>query len=84
MQRFIRQVLSCVLLTIPLAFAQTYPDRPVRIVVPFSPGGGTDIIARMMAQKLTEMWGQSVVVENKTGGNGNIGAQFVAQSKPDG
>jgi tripartite-type tricarboxylate transporter receptor subunit TctC len=72
------------LLTIPLAFAQTYPDRPVRIVVPFSPGGGTDIIARMMAQKLTEMWGQSVVVENKTGGNGNIGAQFVAQSKPDG
>ncbi len=84
MQRFIRQVLSCFLLTIPLAFAQTYPDRPVRIVVPFSPGGGTDIIARMMAQKLTEMWGQSVVVENKTGGNGNIGAQFVAQSKPDG
>ena len=84
MQRFIRQFLSCFLLTIPLAFAQTYPDRPVRIVVPFSPGGGTDIIARMMAQKLTEMWGQSVVVENKTGGNGNIGAQFVAQSKPDG
>ena len=84
MQKFVRQVLSCVLLTIPLAFAQTYPDRPVRIVVPFSPGGGTDIIARMMAQKLTEMWGQSVVVENKTGGNGNIGAQFVAQSKPDG
>jgi tripartite-type tricarboxylate transporter receptor subunit TctC len=67
-----------------MAFAQTYPERPVRIVVPFSPGGGTDIIARMMAQKLTEMWGQSVVVENKTGGNGNIGAQFVAQSKPDG
>ena len=84
MQKFVRQVLYCVLLTIPLAFAQTYPDRPVRIVVPFSPGGGTDIIARMMAQKLTEMWGQSVVVENKTGGNGNIGAQFVAQSKPDG
>jgi tripartite-type tricarboxylate transporter receptor subunit TctC len=84
MQRFVRQVLSCVLLTISMAFAQTYPDRPVRIVVPFSPGGGTDIIARMMAQKLTEMWGQSVVVENKTGGNGNIGAQFVAQSKPDG
>jgi tripartite-type tricarboxylate transporter receptor subunit TctC len=84
MQRFVRQVLSCVLLMIPMAFAQTYPERPVRIVVPFSPGGGTDIIARMMAQKLTEMWGQSVVVENKTGGNGNIGAQFVAQSKPDG
>ena len=84
MQRFVRQVLSCVLLTISMAFAQTYPERPVRIVVPFSPGGGTDIIARMMAQKLTEMWGQSVVVENKTGGNGNNAAQFVAQSKPDG
>jgi tripartite-type tricarboxylate transporter receptor subunit TctC len=68
----------------PAAHAQAYPDRTVRIIVPFSPGGGADIIARLMAQKLNEKWGQPVVVENKTGANGNIGAQAVAQSKPDG
>jgi len=64
--------------------AANYPDRPVRIIVPFSPGGGTDSIARLLAQKLNERWGQPVIVENRTGGNGNIGAQFVAQAKPDG
>ena len=64
--------------------AQAFPDRQVRIIVPYSPGGGTDIIARLLAQKLNERWNQTVVVENRTGGNGNIGAQYVAQSKPDG
>ena len=66
------------------AQAQTYPDRTVRMIVPFSPGGGTDVIARLVAQKLNEKWGQPVVVENRTGANGNIGAVAVAQSKPDG
>lgn len=69
---------------IALAQAASYPDRQVRIIVPFSPGGGTDSIARLLAQKLQERWNQPVIVENRTGGNGNIGAQFVAAAKPDG
>ena len=66
------------------AAAQTYPDHPVRVIVPFSAGGGTDVIARVVSQKLTERWGQPVIVENRTGANGNIGARLVAQAKPDG
>jgi len=64
--------------------AASFPDRPVRVIVPFSAGGGTDIIARVVAQKMTERWGQPVVVENRTGANGNIGARLVSQAKPDG
>jgi tripartite-type tricarboxylate transporter receptor subunit TctC len=67
-----------------LAHAQTYPARPVRMVVPFPPGGSLDIAGRLIAQKLTDAWGQSVVVENKPGAGGNIGADFVAKSPPDG
>jgi tripartite-type tricarboxylate transporter receptor subunit TctC len=65
------------------ASAQSYPNRYVRFVVPFAGGGGADAVARPLANRLTEMWGQSVVVENR-GGGGNIGAQAVAQSPPDG
>ena len=66
------------------AFAQTYPTKPVRIVVPFPPGGGTDIGTRILAQKLSEAWGQSVVVENKGGAAGIVGSEFTAKAAPDG
>ena len=61
-----------------------YPDRAIRVIVPFAAGGGTDIMARMVAQEVGKELGQSVVVENRPGAGGGIGAAFVAQSKPDG
>lgn len=73
------------LLWLPLlAAAQNYPSGPMRIIVPFPPGGGTDIFARAMAQKLNEAWSVPVIVENRGGANGSIGAAFVAKSAPDG
>jgi tripartite-type tricarboxylate transporter receptor subunit TctC len=67
-----------------LATAQTYPSRPVTLVVPFPPGGGTDTGARIVAEQLGRKWGQTVVVENKGGAAGMIGADLVAKAKPDG
>ena len=66
------------------AFAQSYPSKPIRLVVPYAAGGTSDILARQIGPKLTEAWNQPVVVENKTGANGNVGADFVAKSAPDG
>jgi tripartite-type tricarboxylate transporter receptor subunit TctC len=66
------------------AMAQTYPARAIRMVVPYAPGGGTDILGRIFAQRLTETLGQPVVVENRGGAGGNIGAQAVANSAADG
>jgi len=66
------------------AFAQGYPGKPVRIIVPFTPGSATDVIARTVGQKLSEIWGQPVVVENRTGAGGTIGAGVVAKSPADG
>jgi len=65
-------------------WAQPYPSRPVRFIVPFPPGGATDIIARVIAQKMSETWSQPVVVENRAGAAGAIGSDAVAKSAPDG
>jgi tripartite-type tricarboxylate transporter receptor subunit TctC len=66
------------------AQAQSYPNKPIRIIVPYAAGGTSDILARQIGPKLTETWGQPVVIENKPGANGNVGADFVAKSAPDG
>jgi tripartite-type tricarboxylate transporter receptor subunit TctC len=66
------------------SFAQAYPSRPVRVIVPFSPGGQTDTVARLIAQKLSERMGQSFYIENAAGAGGNIGAGRAAQAAPDG
>src|SRR3954470_1324878 len=74
----------CLLLTAASAAAQDFPTRPITIVVPYQAGGTTDVIARAVSAKLTQTIGQSVVVDNRPGANGNIGADLVAKSKPDG
>jgi tripartite-type tricarboxylate transporter receptor subunit TctC len=66
------------------AWAQTYPTRTVRIVVPYAAGGNTDIVARLIAQHLTSGWGQQVIVDNRAGGATNIGSELVARAQPDG
>ena len=81
--------LASLLLAAALAFplaspAQEYPARPIRIVVPFQPGGGSDTLARLLGEKLTARWSQPVIVENRAGAGGNLGAEFVARSAPDG
>src|SRR5215213_1139047 len=75
-------VLACALGA--AAQTQTYPSKPIRLIVPYAAGGTSDILARQIGPKLTEAWGQPVVVENRTGANGNVGADFVAKSTPDG
>jgi tripartite-type tricarboxylate transporter receptor subunit TctC len=83
--RFLKAALAAALalLAWPVA-AQNYPSKPIKIVVPFPAGGTSDVLARLIGQKMTESWGQPVVVENKPGSSGNLGADAVAKSTPDG
>ncbi len=80
------KILVAALLTLAasVASAQTYPSKPIRVIVPYAPGGTSDILARQIGPKLTDAWGQPVIVENKPGANGNVGADFVAKSPADG
>src|SRR6267143_1457603 len=66
------------------AFAQPYPSKPIRVIVPFSPGGPVDVVMRLLSPKMTEMLGQPLVIENKTGAGGNLGVQQVARAPADG
>ena len=77
-------LLSGVVLLYSAVHAQPFPSRPIRIVVPFPPGGTSDILSRTIGQKLTEEWGQTVITDNRPGAAGNIASEFVAKSKGDG
>src|SRR5258705_886199 len=80
----LRASLGCALICSALgAAAQTYPDKPIRAIVPFAAGGGVDIATRSVGQKLTERWHQQVIVDNRGGANGNIGAEMASRAAPD-
>ena len=76
-------ILLCLFVT-PNAHAQSYPNKPIRLVVPYSTGSTTDVLGRLYAQKLGESLGQTIIVENKAGAGGNIAGEFVARAAPDG
>ena len=75
---------ALILASLQSAVAQAYPDKPVRLVVPFAAGGPADALGRILGEKLTQRWGQAVVIENRGGAGGNIGAAVVARAAPDG
>jgi tripartite-type tricarboxylate transporter receptor subunit TctC len=83
-KHFTRSLTFALLLASATVFAQTYPNRPIKLQVPFAPGGTTDIVARIISEPLARILGQPVVVENKSGGGGIVGANDTAKSTPDG
>jgi len=84
MKRWLSRLAAIVALALPLCAHAQYPNKPIRFIIPFPPGGGLDVTARTIQQKLQETLGQPVIVENKAGAAGTIGADFVAKSAPDG
>src|SRR5260221_4742243 len=81
---FLRSLALAAALAPPATAAQTFPTRPVRLMVPFPPGGATDIIGRLVAGKMQDVWGQPVLVENRPGAGTVVGTDYVAKSSPDG
>ena len=77
-------LVACLLFSGGVCAQANYPMKPIRLVLPFPPGGSTDIVARMVGQKLTESWGQPVLVDNRPGGGGNVAAEAVSRAPPDG
>jgi len=75
---------AAIVLAATAAWPQTYPSKPVRVIVPFTAGGATDIVTRVVSQKLGEAWGQQLIVDNRAGAGGNIGGELAAKSPPDG
>jgi tripartite-type tricarboxylate transporter receptor subunit TctC len=85
MRKVVRAILGATLFLAGAgAFGQGFPSKPVRIIVPFPPGGGADTLTRILAPRLTEEWNEQIVIENKPGASGHIGAEFVAKAAPDG
>jgi len=78
------KIVLAVVLAAALGVAHSFPTKPVKIIVAFPPGGGTDIVSRLLAPRLTELWGQAVVVENRAGASGTIGTEIAARADPDG
>jgi tripartite-type tricarboxylate transporter receptor subunit TctC len=75
---------AALITSFPSVAAQTYPSKPIRFISPYAPGGGTDILARLIGQKLSESVGQPVVIDNRPGAGGVIGTEIVSKSPPDG
>ena len=85
MKRHITILIGCIFIILsPALGAQNYPAKPIRVIVPFPPGGTSDILTRMVGAKLTESWGQQIIPDNRPGANGNIGVEALVRSAPDG
>ncbi|MEI6768597.1 MAG: tripartite tricarboxylate transporter substrate-binding protein, partial [Betaproteobacteria bacterium] len=83
--RFVKSLcIAVIFFSCSCVFSQNYPNKPVKLIVPFAPGGGADIVARAISQPMAQLLGQAVVIENKPGGGGTLAADYVAKSAPDG